>query len=231
MKIESTQGIILRATAFKEKDYILTVLSPDHGLMKIYQSRKGKKTGNHYALSTPLTCAEFLFSRGRGNLLRFQDGSVLEEHLALRKSLPHLEAACEMVNKILEIQWPGKPSPELFQLLLYFLKRLPDAEDPRPLLQSFLLKTLRLEGLLSLQPLCSHCGEENDKLFLAEGQSFCQAHRPDYHLDFSEEESQVLLVLAWSRSLQDLLAAPYLPDLDQKISALFESLVSDTVFH
>lgn len=149
----TAEGIVLRSFVYKEKERILTLFTKEFGLVSIIVKRLSTKNYGMLALVSPLSCGEFIFTKGnndRGNsdLYRFYDGTLLDEHLFLRTDWRHLETAGALAMALLHSQMPEKPAPLLYSLFVSYLKQIPFFEDPSSLLASFYLKVLHHEGLL-----------------------------------------------------------------------------------
>ncbi len=157
----SVKAIVLRALPFKDNQKILTLFSDSLGVTSMILKGLTSKKNCTLTFSQPFCEAEFLFSKGNSELLKFQDGSILDLHLPLRSSLNFLKTASSMVNAILRSQLPGKPSPELYSLLSSFLKQVPLFSFQETLLSCFYLKVLKHEG--SYHPLAPE--EENEPSF------------------------------------------------------------------
>ena len=142
--MHTDHGLVLRSFDYKEKSRIFTLFSRKEGIISLI-SRKALAN-----LTTPLCYGEFLYYKGRGDLYSLKEGRILDMHLPLRASYDLLQVATKMLQSILDSQLPGKPTPELFDLLLAYLKQLP--RNPDALYASFLLKLLKHEGLLFLSP-------------------------------------------------------------------------------
>ncbi|MFS8563609.1 MAG: DNA repair protein RecO [Rhabdochlamydiaceae bacterium] len=147
MKEERAEGIVLKTFDYKENERIVTVFTSHEGVIALIA--KHIKNQNKIALTTPFCQAEFLFTKGKSDLCKLQDGTILNDHHFLRRSLPHLQAAAEMVKIVLKSQLPGKPAPQLYALLLACLSQLAHFTDTFTLIGSFYLKLLMHEGLLS----------------------------------------------------------------------------------
>lgn len=197
--MERCLGIVLSILSFKESDRIATVFTPG-GLVKFIIKQKNTP------LIAVLTEGEFHFITGRSDLLRFREGSILNQHLELRARLECIEAAGKMAQAILKSQLPGKAVPHLYQLFCYCLRMLPACERPQDLLSLFLIKTLKHEGLLQTEPCCSFCEEQPTLRF--GGERFCKEHAPKEALKFTEEEERELFQLAEGRSLKEILIKP-----------------------
>jgi DNA repair protein RecO (recombination protein O) len=143
---EEHEGLVLRAIDYKDRQRILTLLTPDRGILSLIIKGISPKKPHLLALSTPLMHAEYLMRAQRSELYSFVDASPLTTHSNLRASLPHLTAATTILRSLLSTQLPGKPSELLFRLTLSYLHHLPSAPDPEPLTSSYLLKLLKHEG-------------------------------------------------------------------------------------
>lgn len=146
MKEEKTEGIVLRAFAYRENERILTVFTQEAGLISLIVKRLSSSL---LSLASPFCRSEFLYRKGNTDLFRFLDGTPIDYHLFLREKLSHLDSASALAQAILSSQMPHKPAPALYALLLSYLKHLPQFAQPSPLLSSFYLKTLLHEGLYS----------------------------------------------------------------------------------
>ena len=172
---------------------------------------------------TPLTRAEFIFIKGRGEIDNCREISPLNQHLDLRTKWEDLAAAGDMAKAILETQMPHKPAMTLYELFHCYLSKIPSCINPKALSASFRLKILRHDGLLHLTPHCSICGITIGDQHLFEGQSFCNDHAPNFASIFSSHEMETILILTYCRSLSILAMMPLSPELEAKIVNLFRN--------
>lgn len=148
MILEKNEGIVLRATLYREKDRILTLFTKNQGCISLIMKGVSNKNYHLLALSSPLSQGEYLYTKGNSSLYSFQDGTLLDEHLLLRKKWSYLEAAGEMGRLLLKSQMHGEPAPLLYLLFTTYLKQIPSFENPSHLIASFILKLLHHEGVL-----------------------------------------------------------------------------------
>ena len=161
MQFTPLKAIVLRSFIFKDNQKILTLFSENAGIASMILKGLTSKKSCTMAFSQPFCEAEFLFSKGSSDLLKFREGSIIDLHLPLRNSLGFIKTASAMNNAILRSQLPGKPSPELYALLSSFLKQIPFFSSQETILACFYLKVLKHEG--SYHPLASE--GENTPLF------------------------------------------------------------------
>lgn len=215
-------GIVVNAFAFQEYDRILTVFTPEEGLIKfIFKGAASLKKGGGGA-TAPLTEVELVYTKGKSELYSCREVSVLNHQLALRQNLKTLEAACEILQAIGATQMPGKTAPDLYRLLLTYLEKLPAAHDPATLSASFRLKTLRHEGLWGDYSRCSQCGSELADSFIIGNASFCQRHSQPHALILTTSERDILELLGFCRDISLLASLPMTESLSGKIKRLFD---------
>jgi DNA repair protein RecO (recombination protein O) len=174
--------------------------------------------------TTPLTVVELIYTKGRSDLLKCHEISILDHNLALRNNFNTLEAACDMLHVVNATQMPGKSCSNLYQLLLTYLKKLPFAHDPATLSVSFRLKTLRHEGLWQNFSRCSNCACELIDSYILHGNTYCKLHIPPEAIEISSSERDIFELLAFSRDLSLLASLPMTQDLSKKIKLLFDDL-------
>lgn len=196
-----TEGIILQSLNFRDYDRILTVYTTEEGLIKLIV--KGINRPGKQLAGTPLTCAEFIYTKGNSDLYKCIELSSLNPLLKLRQSLETLESASDSVQAILKSQMPQVSAPMLYQLLLWTLNQIPNVKDPHLLSTSFRLKLLRHEGLLNINYFCTQCSMALEVLHLSSGESFCSQHAPEHHLSFNEEELLTIEKLTFLSSLAE----------------------------
>jgi len=219
MQSSQCEGIVLQSLNFQDYDKIITVFSYEEGVLKFHM--KGASRSASSRLSTnPLTCAEFTYTKGRGDLLMCREIAVKESFLKLRQSLPMLEAAMDMLQVLIQSQLPHKPAPKLYQLLKWCLNKLAFSKDPHFLAASFRLKLLIHDGLLMLQNRCTTCGESISELYIAQGETFCLQHAPTKHFHFNNEENALLAHLLNYQSFAEIALRELPPILREKIIEL-----------
>lgn len=224
MHEEKTEGIVLRSQDFKERHRIITLFTPQ-GLISLIVKSISRKNTRLLSLTTPFCHAEYHYRRGNSELLRFHDGTILDDHFNLRQSLSSLQTAGALANAILTSQLPDKPSPALFVLYKSYHKQVPCFPNPAALLASFYLKLLKHEGLLTVTSHCASC-EEAPACQLYNGESLCGRHNTQGAMQFLPAEWKLLLSLDNAQQFSALRSLTLPPPLSQKIGTLFLSRLS-----
>lgn len=198
---EQTEGLICHVLPFQEHDAILTVFTEKEGMVKFFLKRAFVRKEWRGAIS-PLTRAEFIFSRGKGELLPCRDISIMNLHFKLRGNLACLKSALEMIQTLRSAFFAPQPTPLIYRLCLCYLEGLPLVSDPYILLSSLRLKILHHEGI-----------------YLSDDQDV-----------FTEEESLIIEYLTLNRSLSAFSSLNLPADLHQKISEFFQSRIQEIYY-
>jgi len=224
MREEKTEGIVLRALDYKDRQKIITVFTVECGLISLIVKGISRRALRLLALTSPFCRAEFHFARGRSDLYRFIDGTVLDENLSLRQKYSFLETAGRLAHAVLRSQLPGKPSPALYALFSAYLKQAPLFEQHQTLTTSFLLKMLKHEGLISLEELCLHCNNAPSRC-IDRGESLCSAHAAPHALRFTDAEWALLFNLASAQNFSLLQQQTIEGSLEKKILQVFDQRI------
>ncbi len=146
-----TEGIVLRALDYGERDRIVTLLSAETGLMSLYLLSVHSKRRGLAGLAMPGVQAEWVLESKRGEFWRCSEASLINSFPLIRRSLEGLRTANFLLQHVLDTQLPGTEVPLLYQLLRHYLEGLNanlSTEQYHALKASFVLKTLKHDGLL-----------------------------------------------------------------------------------
>ena len=215
---EQTEGILLKIFPFRDFDRIVTFFSPDLGMARFVY--KGRLRKDRMAALTPLVQVELTYDRGQSDLLRCQELKIAHTFPKVRESWEALQAGCEMAQALVQSQYPYKPGPDLYALLVFFLQKLPEAH--RQVATSFYLKTLLHEGLLNCRDTCAVCKEPFADCVLADGEPYCGKHAPPYGQALGGKEWETMRKLALSRSFAELTEIALFPAVEDKVKHLFD---------
>lgn len=224
METIRSEGIILQSLPLRDWDLLITAFTKEFGVMKFYYKKGQSKKRNKGALTSPLTCAEFICRKGNFDLIPLSEISVIDLHIDLRKTLEFLEYSCSWLKLIQRSQLPGKPAPNLYLLLKAFLRSLPQFPKPETLHACFLLKLLRHEGLIELNPFCSVC---NEPAAFQAGEPFCASHCSTNAIPFNANELDLMQTLTFCRSLKEIENERIDFSFLEKISQLYKRIAED----
>jgi DNA repair protein RecO len=224
---EKSEGIILSINPFQEHDLIFKLITPKFGIISLFLKGGQSSRRRGGTPITPLSKIEATFKRGNSTLFSCREVTLIDPFLKLRASFDSLEAALQMLQHLNFHQMEENRGEKLYQLLQCYLNNLPQAKSPSTLCASFKLKLLCHDGLFGPQTSCSHCGEKLAELMLFGGESFCSAHAPVNSESFTLDETEQLMLLAFSRSIAELCSIQIDPSLNKKIDTLFDLAISN----
>ena len=220
----STEAIVLRAHPFRDSDQILTLFTAKAGIIKVICFGSRSQKSKWRSLCLPLTQVEIIYREKQGEIFECRDLSLIHPHHALKEHFHHLNAACDFLYSLNLSQMPGKEAPQLYELLIYFLHKIPLMSDPRVLTLSFRLKLLGHDGLLTCPFICHHCQQPIlEQAFFSEGEWQCFQHQSLDALNFSEEELLVIYQLVSTKKFGDLVQITLPPDLKLKVELFFKA--------
>lgn len=204
MTWESTEGIVLQATAFQDRHRIIKVFTKNKGLLSFFVKNVSANNPRLVAICSPFCRAEWIFQSSSKDLYKIKDSSVIDANLQLRDRLESLHSGGDILRVILETQLPNKPSANIYALLHSYLRKIPQCKDPSILSISFQLKLATAEGLLHIEPTCSICKKEK-ACCVADGESFCKNHKPPNTPILDETEFSFLQKLTYSRKFSEIM--------------------------
>lgn len=171
----TTKAIVLRETAYKESDKILTLLTPEQGKLTV-QARGCRRKGNGLSAACQLlvwsemTLSEF---RGRWSVA---EASVELEFRRLRRDLDRLALGSYFAEVLESVAQEESPAEELLPLLLNCLFALDQLDKPLTQVKAaFELRMLSIAGFEPLLDSCAVCGREPERprLNLTQGVLHC----------------------------------------------------------
>lgn len=215
-----SKALVLSSIPYRDFDRIVTFFSEGEGLIKvlILGGNRIKKR----IFCEPLSLVELIYKPKKNDLYAFIEGKVVDSFLNLRESFDHLKAAMSLLQLTSKSQFPHAPSEKIFLLLISYLKKISEFENPEILVSSFLLKMLLLDGGWTIQTKCSKCKALLDPFYYTHQGYFCKTCTPSKSLYFEVDEIQKMGDLIYEKSFQNLSKIPLTESLSKKIHSLFE---------
>ena len=194
-------GIVLKTIPYQENGRIVTLFTDTSGVISLFIKRLSIKNLHLQNVTSPLSLSEFQLEKRKSDLYFFQDATLLDPFLEIRRDLDRLTATQKLFGLILKSQPPEKPAPLLFLLLLNYLKAVKTTMAPKNYALSFMTKILRHEGLFP------HVQE-------------------DTHFRFEHKEWESMQSLARASSHKELSEITPPAKLEEKIYAMFLDLIT-----
>jgi DNA repair protein RecO (recombination protein O) len=141
-----TQGIILSRTDFGEADRIITLLTPDHGKLRLIAKGvrriKSKLAGGIELFSV----SDITFIRGRGDIGTLVSSRLRKHYAHIVSDIERTMLGYELIKQLHKAT-EDEPEPAYFELLGACFAALDDAAiDPRLIRFWFDVQLLRLSG-------------------------------------------------------------------------------------
>ena len=153
-----TKGIVLRATATKEADYILNILTDSLGRIAVV-ARGARRKGSRIAAGSELLAFSELVLYQRGNWYYLDEASTITLFDGIRRDIELLSLASYFAEMTECVTAEDEPVPEILSLLLNSLYALDTLDRPNELVRAaFELRLLALSGYEPLLDDCAMCG-------------------------------------------------------------------------
>ena len=174
-----TKALVLRETAYKESDKILTLLTQEQG--KLTASARGcRRKGSPLAAGSQLLVwSDFILYEYQGRW-SVKEAEVEREFRGMREDLDKFALGCYFGEVTQTLALEGLPSPELLSLILNSLHALDRLDRPLALIKGgFELRAMCLAGYEPVLDACAVCGcqPEEPRFHLREGVLHCAACR------------------------------------------------------
>lgn len=169
-----TPGLVIRAR--RDKDVVLTLLTPEMGKITVIAKGARSLKGPQMALSQMFCYGDFELYR-RGDLYWLHTGELKENFYGICTRLDALNLAAYFCEVAYAVTQPGEGAEELLRLLLnslYFLAN--QTYDDRLVKGVFEWRVLHLQGVSPALERCAGCGCEQDEDFaldITAGQLLC----------------------------------------------------------
>jgi len=165
----TTKGLVLRETAYKDADLILTVLTQDQGLVTMRAYGVRGRTSKLKAACQLLAYSEFTVLEDR-SFCTIKEAEALEMFPELRCDLELLSLGSYFAQTAEVLSQEDQPNPEILSLCLNALYALCKLDKPQILVKA--AYELRLACLAGYEPMldgCVACGKEQPDRFSVTG--------------------------------------------------------------
>ena len=122
-KTYKTIGINLKAVPFGENDRLITILSPEYGLMRVIAAGARKYKSQLRGKSELFVVNELLIYKGK-SMSRITQAETIESYPKLSKNLGKLTASQYFAELVLNLALDEYPQEEFYTLLIEHLHRL-----------------------------------------------------------------------------------------------------------
>lgn len=155
-----TKGIVVRETPKGETSKLLTVLTPDLGIITV--NAKGvRKITSPYLKSAQLFAFSDLLLYEKNGFYTLTEAALITDFYSLRENIKNYSLACYFCEAAASFAVPGEESASILRLLLNSLYAVENDKSPCPLVKSaFELRLCSECGFMPETDICAECGDE-----------------------------------------------------------------------
>ena len=161
---QTTRGIVLRETEYKDNDKILTILTRDSGLMTVRAWGVKRKNSPLKSGCQLLTYSEFTIQEKQG-FRKVQEAVPIEMFSPLRQDIVLLSLGSYFAQTAEVLAQEDFPDTNLLSLLLYALRALCIGRNPTLVKAAYELRLAIISGYEPDLSGCAVCGEDNPGRF------------------------------------------------------------------
>lgn len=176
-------GIVLTRHAFRERDWVVVLLTPRAGQVRLIARRARSLRGGVAQAVEPLALVRVAYFERSGAELGTLREAVLRRSSFALAGRPEAWAAAQVVAELALLHCPpGQPAAEQFRLVDHCLEHLGAGGDPLAVAHYAELWFLRLGGVLPAPDRCGRCErplpvgplllDDAERVFV------CAEHRP-----------------------------------------------------
>ena len=174
----TTRGLVLRVTAYKDKDALLTLLTPNHGKLTVKARGLYRKNSPLVAPCQLLVYGEFTLFEYR-SMYTVNEAHCIELFTPLRRDLQKLSLGTYFAQATELLSQEDLPNPELLSLVLNCLYALSNLNVSEQLVKAvFELRSACLAGYAPDLYGCHRCGNPfPDRFDISAGRLECSGCR------------------------------------------------------
>jgi len=216
--LRRTEGIVLRTIPYGEADLIVTYLTHDYGLLKVFAKSPRKIKSRFGSSLEPLTCAAIAFwGKEDSPLPRLTQSDIIHPFQSLREDFHCFMKVSEIIELITYFVPERDVNRRVYSLLLETLHTIStqfpplakaaggasshsrtEGDSRELIMSSFKVKLLKLVGFAPKFDACGRCGRNGERFYLSQGSVLCEVCAVDVG-------SSIRLSAALNRFYQDLL--------------------------
>jgi len=198
--LRRTEGIVLRTFPFGEADLIVTFLTPDFGLIKVFAKSPRKIKSRFGSSLEPLTCSRISFwGKEDADLPRLTQADILHSFQTIRNNLHVFLKVSEIIELTVTLVPEKDANKKVYQLLFNTLRAIEqgiaefsgntssggaagsDARSEKNvqggtyfLLCHYRVKLLKYAGFAPKLDACGRCGKKGFSFYILQGAILCE---------------------------------------------------------
>lgn len=228
--LSRTEGIVLKSTVYGEADLIVTYLTRDYGLLKVFAKSPRKVKSRFGSSLEPLTYSKISFiGKEDAGLPRLTQSDIIMPFYSLRDDYDCFIRLAEILELAIHFLPEREPNGTMFALLLRMLSKLKAGERNALYYLYYKIQFLSIAGFLPKLDSCGRCGKKaseraDSRFYISHGSLFCDSCRGDGTEAITLSRSALKFycsIVQWRFANIDRVKAPEL--LISEISTLIDS--------
>ena len=156
----NTEGIVLKQRKIANNRRMITVFTKNYGKISCGTSLSEKSKGKAALAIRPFTYADYDIFKGRESY-NINSAQTKKSYYSIGEDLDRFLVASKFIEYLDKILEEEQPRPKLFDMTLEFLESITRATaNYETLLYAFVVKTLRVQGIMPELRSCVNCGCE-----------------------------------------------------------------------
>ena len=164
----TTEGIVLKQRKIANNRRMIVIFTQQYGKISAGTSINERNKSRAALALRPFTFSEYELFKGR-EVFNINSATAKKSYFAIGEDLDKFMTASAFINYLDKVLEDNVPMPGLFRLALEFMESVSEATaDPRTLLYAFIVRSLRILGVMPEMDCCVNCGKiipERIKLF------------------------------------------------------------------
>lgn len=156
----STDGIVLKQHKIANNRRMITVFTRNYGKISAGTSINEKSKSKSALALRPFTYSEYDIFKSR-NSFSISNASVRKSYYSIGEDFDRFLIASKLLEYLDRILEEGQPQPKFFDMAIEFFDAITEARSNyETLLYAFIVKTLRVQGIMPELECCIDCGKK-----------------------------------------------------------------------
>ncbi len=158
----SSEGIVLKQRKIANNRRMITVFTKNYGKISCGTSLTEKSKGKSALAIRPFTYADYDIFKGR-DYYNINSAQTKKSYYSIGEDLDRFLVASKFIEYLDKLLEEDQPRPKLFDMTVEFLEIIAESErNYDTLLYAFIIKTLRVQGVMPELTCCVDCGKKTD---------------------------------------------------------------------
>lgn len=174
--LKRTEGIVLRTMPFGEADLIVTCLTLDFGILKLFAKSPRKIRSRFGSSLEPVTHSRIAFwGKEDTSLPRLTQSDILHSFHSIRDNLSSFLRVSEIIELTINFIPERDVNKRVYALLLQTLMDVENNHNTALMMNQYKVKFLKFAGFAPKLDSCGKCGKDGYCFYISQGSVLCEA--------------------------------------------------------